>query len=156
MILQLKTLFELEGSEVEINESVPIDELEKLQPFMSFAKAVKISGRAKNHVGMVTLDFTVDAVLELECDRCLTAFERGYSFDFHHVLTRELANESDEDSDEFDEYVVCPDNTLDLSELALVDLRLSLPTKILCKEDCLGLCPKCGANLNETSCGCED
>ena len=44
---------------------------------------------------------------------------------------------------------------LDLDELMREQLLLSLPEKRLCKEDCAGLCPQCGANRNEVACGCE-
>lgn len=43
---------------------------------------------------------------------------------------------------------------LDLEELILSDILLELPTKLLCKEDCKGLCPHCGCNLNHQSCDC--
>ena len=48
-----------------------------------------------------------------------------------------------------------PDGKLDLSQLALEDVFLSLPSKLLCKEDCKGICPQCGKNLNEGPCGCK-
>ncbi|MCD7742574.1 MAG: DUF177 domain-containing protein [Ruminococcus sp.] len=153
MILQLRQLFELEGYSFDINESIPLDELNESQPYQAFASPVEISGKASNRAGIVTLNITVNAVMSHVCDRCLEAFDRQYSYDFSHTLTRALANEQDEDNDE---YVVCPNNTLDISELALSDLLLALPTKILCKEDCEGLCPICGANLNKGSCGCNE
>jgi uncharacterized protein len=88
----------------------------------------------------------------------LEAFEREYAYDFSHTLTRVLANGEDgyDGYGEYDDYVVCPDNTLDMNELAISDLLLSLPSKILCKEDCAGLCMKCGANLNYGACDCKE
>ena len=54
-----------------------------------------------------------------------------------------------------DEYVVCEDSQLDLDELVRADLFLELPSKVLCTEDCKGLCGQCGRNLNFDSCECE-
>ena len=42
-----------------------------------------------------------------------------------------------------------------LAELATADILLELPTSVLCVESCKGLCPVCGANLNEGDCGCD-
>ena len=153
MILQLRQLFDIEGQALDIDESISVSELGENVPYHTFAAPVSVKGAIKNRAGIVTLKFTVTALLEHECDRCLEAFERAYSFDFSHTLARTLSNGDD---DEFDDYVVCPDNTLDLSELALSDLMLSLPSKILCKEDCLGLCMKCGKNLNDGECCCDN
>ena len=49
---------------------------------------------------------------------------------------------------------VIPDGQLDLAELAGADILLELPTSMVCDEGCKGLCPECGANLNEGDCGC--
>ena len=55
-----------------------------------------------------------------------------------------------------DEYIVAQDAQLDVDEVALTDLLLQLPTKLLCREDCKGLCMHCGCNLNTSSCDCQD
>lgn len=47
------------------------------------------------------------------------------------------------------------DMHFDLDELLREDILLSLPTKVLCKSDCKGLCPMCGADLNNGPCGCK-
>ena len=154
MILQLRQLFELSGQMLDIDLSVPAERLNRSEPYLTFASPVLIKGSVKSRSGVVTLDYSVTAVLSQQCDRCLKAFDREYSYEFTHTLVRALANE--EDDEEFEDYIVCPENTLDIQELALSELKLSLPSKILCKEDCLGLCMKCGADLNEGDCGCDE
>ncbi|MEG1778901.1 MAG: DUF177 domain-containing protein, partial [Oscillospiraceae bacterium] len=54
-----------------------------------------------------------------------------------------------------DEYIVLDDGILDLDELATSDIILELPIKNICSKGCKGLCPYCGANLNEKSCNCK-
>jgi uncharacterized protein len=152
MILQLKQLFELEGHAVDIDMAVPVSELQNTPLYETFAAPVEIKGKVSNRVGVVTLDYTVKALLHQTCDRCLKAFDREYAYDFSHTLARSLSS----DGDEFEDYVICPDNTLDLNELAVSDLLLELPSKILCKEDCLGLCLRCGKNLNDGVCDCKE
>ena len=119
-----------------------------LQPF---THPVRVTGKIENRAGVVRLVFSVKSVLSLQCDRCLKAFEKAMDYSFSHIIVRELSNTDDE---EFD-YVVCADGMLDLEELARADLMLELPTKVLCREDCKGLCPKCGKDLNLGSCDCK-
>lgn len=150
MILQLKQIFEDRKRSLDVDVSISADELAGSDPYDRFAEPVRIKGGVTNRAGVVTLDMTVTAKLEHVCDRCLEEFQREYVYSFVHTLVTSLDNGDDED----EEYVVCPDNTLDIGELALTDLKLSMPTKILCKTDCKGLCPECGSNLNEGDCGC--
>ena len=77
-----------------------------------------------------------------------TSVVERYSMPILHVLVTSLNNE------ENDELILVENDRLDLKELVLSDLLLNLPMKHLCREDCKGLCPKCGANLNEGECGC--
>ena len=58
-----------------------------------------------------------------------------------------------EDEDEADYELVSPDNTIDLSASLVSALVMDTPFVVLCRDDCRGLCPVCGANLNEGDCG---
>lgn len=156
MILQLKQIFEITGQSLDFSEIIDIPKIEKALLYENFAAPVEICGTVKNRAGVVTLEYSLKAVLNQNCDRCLEAFEREYNFDFSHTLMLELANHGDADDDLYDDYILCPDNTLDMSKLAISDLLLSLPTKILCRNDCAGLCMSCGKNLNYGVCDCND
>ena len=68
-----------------------------------------------------------------------------------HTVVRSLQNTPEED----DEYLVAPDGFIELSELAANDVIPELPSRILCREDCKGLCPVCGCDRNVTQCSCE-
>ncbi|MGQ0540872.1 MAG: DUF177 domain-containing protein, partial [Blastocatellia bacterium] len=48
------------------------------------------------------------------------------------------------------------DDSLDLNEIVREQILLNLPQQIFCKEDCKGLCPKCGANINLIDCNCNE
>ena len=146
MNIQLKQLFDIVGECVEIDYSISPDELKDISAY-SCASPVAIKGKIINRAGVVRLTYESRAELALECDRCLTQFVREFCYSFEHIL---VASTNTDD----DEYVVCPNNILDLNELAVSDLLLQLPTKILCKDDCKGLCYTCGKNLNEGECSC--
>ena len=150
MKLDLKQLFDKVGEKQDFDVSLDFSE-ETLYGAKPFTHPVQVTGKIENRVGVVRLVFSVKSVLSLTCDRCLKAFEKSIEYDFSHIVVRELSNLDDE---EFD-YVVCEDGILDLAELARADLMLELPTKVLCKEDCKGLCFKCGKDLNLGSCDCK-
>lgn len=65
------------------------------------------------------------------------------------MLAEELQNEDNDD------IVLLESGRVDAGELARTALILGMDTKTLCSEDCKGLCPRCGANLNDGPCGCK-
>ena len=68
------------------------------------------------------------------------------------MIVRNLDN-ADEDDADMDDYVIARAESIDTDEIAVSDLVLELPSKMLCREDCRGLCPVCGADRNEVDCG---
>lgn len=84
------------------------------------------------------------------CDRCAEEVKKNFSFNVKRIVVEKLENEEDDD-----DYIVVSNRELDLDELVNEEVSLSLPNKILCKDDCKGLCPKCGANLNVKQCNCK-
>jgi DUF177 domain-containing protein len=100
---------------------------------------------------------SVDTVLELPCSRCVEAFTIPVHADFdlryqpHTLNTGEGEKEIEEDdlTTAFYEH-----DQIDLGQLMREQLYLALPMKPLCFEECLGLCPVCGANRNRESCSC--
>lgn len=146
MLLDLRSVFETEGSKKEISEELDEREYE-LFGTKPFVERISVRGEVSNRAGVVTLSVQVSFPLRVACDRCLEEFTRQYDYTFTHTLVRQL-------QDEWQDYILVEDGMLDLEELILSDILLELPTKLLCKEDCKGLCPHCGCNLNHQSCDC--
>ena len=88
---------------------------------------------------------TLDAV----CDRCGKAFLQEKEVPFTCMLAEELQSE------DHDEIVPLEDGTVDVGELARTAFILGMDTKTLCSEDCKGLCPRCGVDLNLGPCSCK-
>jgi uncharacterized protein len=91
--------------------------------------------------------------VSLECSRCLQPFEAPVyvEFDEEYVLERDPATGAPIESD-IDEFHIDQRRHLDLSEAVRQYEESALPIQPLCSEDCLGLCPECGLNLNEGAC----
>ncbi len=110
---------------------------------------VQVSGTVENRAGVVTLTSDISFQDSVPCDRCLKPTPRAFQKQFTHVLTPTL---NDADNDDF---ILIEDMHFDLDALLREDVLLALPTKVLCRADCKGLCPMCGADRNETACGCK-
>lgn len=146
MIINLKHIFNIVGESMNIGGTVGIDELSALRG-CNFSSPVLIKGKCFNRAGVVFLDFSVDFSLHIACDRCLKEFERDYHFDFEHIVVQSSHSSSDE-------YIIADGESIDLTDIAVSDLLLQIPSKFLCKEDCKGLCMVCGCDLNESDCDC--
>jgi DUF177 domain-containing protein len=99
----------------------------------------------------------VETRLELECGRCLESFEIpiGSTFELHYVHETDNTGAGEREIDE-DALTTAyyRDNVLDLGDLMREQFQLVLPMKPLCAENCKGLCPECGTNLNKATCEC--
>lgn len=152
MVLALKQIFDVVGESQSIDYPLVISDCE-IGGLPVFEKPIPVKGRVYNRAGIVMLEVSCEVTMHLCCDRCLTVFDRSQTLPVSHILVTELHSDADTD----DEYVVVEeDMTLDLDELLRADILLSLPSKILCKEDCKGLCSVCGGNRNEKECHCEE
>lgn len=85
------------------------------------------------------------------CRRCLAEVETPVQEDLH-LLYAESGGEDDEDPDVYP--IDARDNNLDLRPAIREEWLLAVPALVVCKEDCRGLCPQCGADLNAGACGC--
>ena len=97
------------------------------------------------------------AELELVCGRCLEPFRLHVDapFDVRYLPATAASNDEDEQVEDEDlgtSYY--RDDQIDLNELLREQFYLALPMKPLCQEDCKGLCPHCGTNLNTSTCTC--
>lgn len=147
MNYSLKPLFMGDVSVVPIEETLDLSALE-VQENKPFVQPVRVIGTVQYVDGVVTLRAEVQYRFDGVCDRCAEPFQRMETLSISHVLVTSLNDESNED------FVLLKDFQLSLDELVIADLLLSLPMKSLCREDCRGLCPQCGRNLNEGLCGC--
>lgn len=124
---------------------------------------------ARNIVGEVTFSNAGSNIVargqfrttvELECSRCLRPIEMDVEVPIEEELPisgRPPYAAEDEEVEELPEEEKEPlfvDNIFDLDELLRQSILIAMPIKPLCSELCKGLCPRCGANLNEGPCGC--
>ena len=103
------------------------------------------------------LDGHLRTELELPCSRCLEPYRLAVDADFDQRYFPASAASTDPDREvqEDDlETSYYSDDQIDLGELMREQFYLALPMKPLCRDDCRGLCPQCGTNLNTGTCDC--
>lgn len=100
---------------------------------------------------------TVRTELELPCSRCLEDFRFPVNLDFDQRYLPQAVASADEETEVVEEDLETSfyhDEQIDLNELLREQFYLALPMKPLCREECRGLCPQCGTNLNTGMCEC--
>ena len=100
---------------------------------------------------------TVVTELELPCSRCLEPFRLPVAapFDLRYLPASTVSSEPEREVEDEDlETSYYENDAIDLNELLREQFYLALPMKPLCQEDCRGLCPQCGTNLNTGNCSC--
>jgi uncharacterized protein len=92
----------------------------------------------------------------LECARCLAEFSDQLSGGTNFIVTDDKARVTGKVAEDQEEYILMTaDQAADLSDVVRQEMLLAMPMKPVCDENCKGLCPHCGTNLNEASCNCQ-
>ena len=121
---------------------------------VGFPSPMKVKGEITNTAGYMRMTLTMSVDYVAQCARCLKEVCGDFTLDLEKtVAPRNLLGDLDENK--LDEYAIIEDGFLDMDEQLREQLEMEFPMRFLCKEDCLGLCPKCGKNLNEGECNCD-
>lgn len=134
----------------EDNEEITIDT--KIDGVV-FTSQVEVKGEIVNMGGYMRLTATAKIDYDAECARCLSPLSRTLCVEVERTLVQKDSLENTSD-DEADDYLEMTDSSIDPDFAFVEELMMEFPYRELCSEDCKGLCPKCGKNLNEGECGC--
>ena len=149
MKLDLRDIIQVPGGRIPFEFQMDLTQME-FYGQRPMAEPIAVSGVVRNIAGALVLEGTASSRLHLTCDRCGKPFLREKTVPLDTLLATRLENgESD------DIVLLDPDGQLELDELLGDVFILDLDTKNLCSEDCKGLCPGCGADLNVEPCRCK-
>ena len=150
MLLGLSKIIDCPGASVPFSTSVDLSDLRYGESF-PVTEPVEASGTVRNTAGVLMMTGSLHTTIHGVCDRCAADFERFVEFPIDVVLGTELSNEDSED-----EWVFHLEaDAADLEDIVRTVFVLNLDSKLLCSEDCKGLCCRCGKNLNEGPCTCQ-
>lgn len=143
------------GTFSEINLSFELDIEENSTGEYEFSQKPHVKARVyekargrNNAESYVSVSIEIGGEYTCLCARCAKELKKTLCVSAEYGVTRKLADDNDE-------YVEAPEGLLDVSELARTLFYLELPQRVLCKDDCRGLCPMCGIDLNGATCSCK-
>ena len=150
MLLGLAKIIECPGAFVDYSTSLDLSDLRYGNCF-PVTEPVKACGTVRNTAGVLVMKGTITTTIHGVCDRCACDFDRDVEIPIDVVLVTELSDEDHEDEWVFP----LEGNNADLEDIVRTVFVLNLDSKLLCKDDCAGMCCRCGTNLNNGPCKCQ-
>lgn len=149
MLLDLSRIIAVPGGVVPFETSLDLHTMQ-FGSCCPVTEPVQAKGSVRNTAGVLELTGTVWTTLHGVCDRCAAAFARPVEYPIEAVLVTSM------ESDEFENPWVFElvEDRADLDDILTTAFVLNMDQKLLCREDCKGLCFRCGKNLNEGPCDC--
>jgi Predicted metal-binding, possibly nucleic acid-binding protein len=147
MRISLRALATAENARIAFDYTIDLSKEEVCFAF-PFPEPVRLSGIVQDNAGAVSLEGVIEARVHMRCARCNSPviYEKW-------VPVRFLLAKSVQDEDKDDVFIIEGDE-VDPAEVLVPELILDMEMAVLCREDCKGLCPKCGHDLNKGDCGC--
>ena len=150
MLLGLSKIIDCPGASLPFSTSVDLSDL-RYGISYPVSEPVEAQGIVRNTAGVLVMQGSLWTTIHGICDRCAGEFHRKVEFPIDVCLVTELHNEENEDEWVFP----LEGDSADLDDIVRTVFVLNLDSKLLCKDDCKGLCCRCGKNLNDGPCTCE-
>ncbi|MBE6923800.1 MAG: DUF177 domain-containing protein [Ruminococcaceae bacterium] len=150
MLLGLSKIIDCPGASLDFSHRVDLRDL-RYGDCYPVTEPVVAEGQVRNTAGVLVMTGSVRTIIHGICDRCANEFDRDVDIPIDVVLVTELANEENEDEWVFP----LEGDSADLDDIVRTVFVLNLGSKLLCSEDCKGLCCRCGKDLNHGPCNCQ-
>lgn len=150
LYIDLSSITKAEGAVLDVNKTYPKEAFYEVERTLPLASDVVLCGNITNLSGNLFLKGTVSFLLSFACDRCLDDFTKEFCLEIDEVIAKENSDF------EADEYISYAGNKVFLVEAIFKYIYQLTLEKHICKDDCKGLCSKCGLNLNFKTCDCTD
>ena len=153
MQINLDKLIRREIDKIDLNFSQKIDTINYCDNSYKLTSPINVNGKVSNTNKGLYLDIDVDFTILDNCARCLDEVEVPIEYSIEGFLVKEGF---DEDEFEEDDAFIYDGKELNLIDIIEQTLDFNIPARILCNDDCQGLCHECGANLNKQECSCSE
>ena len=148
MLLNVQKIINAPGERIEFQFELDLSDVD-FSGLYPAQDPVVVTGDVRNTAGMLLLSFTASSTLKSVCDRCLKPFDNPKSVRCEYALAETVEDER------CDDIIVLENGCVDVGDLARTAFILEMDAKTLCSEDCKGICPGCGVDLNQGSCTCK-
>ncbi len=148
MQIDISTLKKRNGNIINLDISEKFENIEGYPDVLEFLEPVNVKGTLMNANGVIILDAKAVTEVLMLCSRCLSPVKVKLDFKLNEKFSN--TNNFEEDVEVFF------DDLINIDDILNREIILNLPMKVVCREDCKGLCPTCGKNLNDGSCNCKE
>lgn len=152
MFIELSELIKNVGSEKSFSGECVMEPIRYMGELVSFEKPVKVDVSVKNVGGVLCLNGRAECEMLVNCGRCGKPLTEKMDFEIDESLLYEGSNVQMTDDEDV---IVFSGYRFEMDEIVSNYIFMNLPIRYLCKEDCQGVCPKCGKDLNAGDCGCD-
>jgi uncharacterized protein len=144
ILLDVTDLLKERGLEKELRIEQELEPIETETQSVKPTKPFKIELKISNIDGMLRVEGKMRGTVKLACSRCLEEYKLPIFQPIDAVFSPKPFDQ---------ETYPVTEGKIDIGQVIEEVLLLAIPMKPLCREDCKGLCPKCGQNLNFKDCG---
>lgn len=153
MIIDISNVVKSINKELTTEVMIEMDTFESRLGIFPILEKAPIELSISNHENKeLYISGTVNVKVSIPCGRCLEEVPTQIHFDINKKLIIEDRSLVDEEMDETD-YLIGFE--LDVDKLVYAEILVNWPMKVLCKDDCKGICKVCGMNLNKEACNCQ-
>lgn len=147
--INIASVIRNDGASKQFSGNVELGNVSFMGSTLDFRSPIEVSGTVRNVGGTLEVSGCINGEYFTECSRC--------GAEVREELYAELFESIDDDFQDLDEEcIVITGNIMDISGSVEASIFGNIPMQFLCREDCKGLCPKCGTDLNKNECNCEE
>lgn len=148
MIIDLSDLIRNPDEKIVLDNDIEIENTEFMGESFTFINPLHINGEITNNTKSLEFRAHVEGKMGVQCARCRKDMTVPISFDISEVIMQDTVADPEED------VIIIDNEKLDIHDIVLNNFLMNVEGRYLCSDDCKGLCPKCGADLNMGDCGC--
>lgn len=145
MTLNISELLKKKVEELSFEIAYNGDFIEREDFKLILKSPLKVCGNATYDGQIVNLKGSITGIIEVQCSRCIESLDYNLYAEFDEDFSKLVHNE---------EIYPIEEGSIELKDMVIDNIILSMPLKFLCSEECMGLCPVCGKNLNKYQCDC--
>lgn len=146
MKLDISELSKKKIDELAFDLSFDMDHIDRDDYRINLKSPIKVKGKVALMGEVLEAAGSFSVLAEVQCTRCLEVFDHYFNEDFEETFSKSLENE---------EFYPIIEDIMYFDDLVMDNLILSMPVRLLCNDECKGLCHICGVNLNKVDCDCE-
>jgi len=154
MDINISSVLKKEGSNLNIDFNGNVDGLGCRIDSYVLEEPITFKGALQNNKGTLELTGLISLEYDSPCYRCLNNIHSSMEIPVREDILSAVEVTAAEVADKDDVFTYDGDY-LNLDRILLDYIVLNMPMKMICKDDCKGLCPECGSNLNDTKCVCK-